>query len=396
MRIFLLPLFIALVIDILADIYIYKQLAKIQGRVSNILKSSHLALSLILGAAAIFLAVAPRHFFSGHQNYLAIGIYYYATILTAKVIYMIFAFILQLFIKRKARRFAHIIATIAACGVLCEAMMATFHTRYDVNINHVTLTFDDLPEQFDGYRIAQFSDFHVDSYGSDTTFVEKAVRAINAEHPDITLFTGDLVSGKADEVTPFLGNLRQLHAPDGVISILGNHDYSDYCIWTDTNDKKADHAKLINYERSIGWDLLLNETRNIRRGNDSIMIIGVENIAKPPFITYGDLKKSYPSLKDNNFKILLSHNPTHWKKEVVTDSNIQLTLSGHTHAMQMAIHIFGKDFSPSAFIYKEWEGLYHTDSSQYLYVNTGLGCVGMPARFGVKPEITIITLKCNQ
>lgn len=396
MRIFLLPLFIALVIGILTDIYIYKQLAKSKRNVSKVAKYSHLVLSLILGAAVVFLAVAPKSVFNGHQYAFAIGIYFYASILTSKVVFVILSLLFRCIFRGKSHIYAQLAAVIAACGVLCEAMIATFLTRYDVDVNQVTITFDNLPENFDGYRIAQFSDFHVDSYGHDTTFVKKAVDAINAENPDIILFTGDIVSGKADEIKPFLNSLRQLRSPDGTISILGNHDYSDYCTWPDDNAKKADHTKLINYERSIGWDLLLNESRSIHRDNDSIMIIGVENIANPPFVTYGDLKKSYPNLKDGNFKILLSHNPTHWKEEVIPDSNISLTLSGHTHAMQMVIHLLGKDFSPSSFIYHEWKGLYHSDSQQYLYVNTGLGCVGMPARFGVKPEITIITLKCTK
>jgi predicted MPP superfamily phosphohydrolase len=218
------------------------------------------------------------------------------------------------------------------------------------------------------------------------------VNRINEINAQAIFFTGDLVNTNSNEALPFISTLSQLDATHGVFSVFGNHDYSEYGRWESKEAQIANHKLLYDYETQAGWKLLNNEHVTLRQGNDSIIVIGVENIGEPPFKTYGDLKKAYPNLNDNNFKILLSHNPTHWRNEVTKSSNIDITLSGHTHAMQSIFSFFGKKYSLASKKYAEWGGLY-SEKNQHLYVNIGIGCVGIPARFGAKPEITVITLR---
>ena len=207
----------------------------------------------------------------------------------------------------------------------------------------------------------------------------------------MVLFTGDIVNRHTSELRPFVSTLSRIKAP--VYSVLGNHDYGDYYHWADATAKEANQQELYTLQREMGWQLLNNESRTLRRGNDSIVVIGVENIGDPPFPVYGDLDAAYPGdLDDPSFKILMSHNPAHWVEDIKDspDKNIALTLAGHTHAMQ--VELFG--LSPAAFRYDTWAGMYaDTDSAHRLYVNIGLGEVGIPARIGATPEITQITLR---
>jgi predicted MPP superfamily phosphohydrolase len=209
--------------------------------------------------------------------------------------------------------------------------------------------------------------------------------------PDLIVFTGDIVNRRTDELHPFVETLSNISAPYGVYSILGNHDYGDYCDWPSDEAKRQNLDELISLENQMGWKMLNNETAFIHLAADSIALIGVENVGDPPFHTYGDLDKAYPTLDDGVTKILLSHNPAHWVDDIcdAPDKNIALTLSGHTHAMQMA---FGR-ISPAIFRYKTWGGLYNDNDNHSLYVNIGIGTVGFPARIGATPEITLFTLK---
>ena len=182
-------------------------------------------------------------------------------------------------------------------------------TRYDYEIKEVTLEYDNLPESFDGYRIAQFSDLHLGSYAGDTTYVSRLVDAINGLDCDIIFFTGDLVNRQTDEAEPFIGTLGRLHARHGVYSILGNHDYGDYRSWKSPEEKARNLQYMGEIQAEMGWQLMNNCDTCIRLGSDSITVIGVENWGEPPFSQYGKLSVAYPDLKDGNFKILLSHNP---------------------------------------------------------------------------------------
>lgn len=271
--------------------------------------------------------------------------------------------------------------------------------RYRIDTENVEISSHRLPESFEGYRIAQISDLHVGTWRNDTTFVSYLVDSVNSLNPDLIVFTGDIVNRRTDELLPFVTVLSRLRAKDGVYSILGNHDYGDYARWPTPEEKVANLEELKALQKKMGWSMLNNSHAYIRNEQgDSILLIGVENWGEPPFSQYGDLAVAYPDYpsKNETFKILLSHNPEHWNEIVSENSNIDLTLSGHTHAMQMMISLGNWKWSPASFKYRHWGGLYQNESpdkGKNLYVNIGAGEVGLPMRLGADPEITVFTLK---
>ena len=294
-------------------------------------------------------------------------------------------------IRKKTPKYSGIIASAIAVITFIAMWWGALITSKSVEVKRVEMEFANLPVQFDGYTIAQFSDFHLGSYGSDTSYPALVVDSINQLKPDLIVFTGDLVNRCTDEAEPFASTLSRLRAADGVLSILGN-DYGDYMEWDSPEAREVNNARLCELQRKMGWTLLNNADTLITRGENKICVIGVENWGEPPFPKYGKLSKAHHSLNDSDFKILLSHNPRHWRGEVIPKSNIDLMLAGHTHAMQIELGFFGIRLSPSAWRYDEWGGLYEQDS-QKLYVNIGLGEVAIPMRVGATPEITLITLK---
>lgn len=263
----------------------------------------------------------------------------------------------------------------------------SFFGRTQFEVNEVTYTSARLPKAFDGYRIVQLSDIHIGSWQGNASAIQKMVNMVNAQKPDLIVFTGDLVNNRAIELKEFEDILGKLKAKDGVYSILGNHDYGPYFHWKSPEQQADNLDELKRIESSMGWKLLNNTHTVLVRENDSIALIGVENEGEPPFSQHGDLPKAMKGT-ENMFQILLSHNPSHWKREVIPQSNVDLMLAGHTHAMQMK---FGS-FSPASFIYPEWSGLY-LEEARGLYVNVGIGYVGLPFRFGAWPEITVLTLR---
>jgi hypothetical protein len=256
-------------------------------------------------------------------------------------------------------------------------------------VHQQTFRFPDLPKQFDGYRIVQFSDLHIgtmrDGHEDD---VKTIVNLINDQQADAIVFTGDLVNHQSAELDGFRRELNRLHAPDGVYAVMGNHDYSMYLHYPTEAEREADVMELQRRIRDYGWTLLLNDHRIIRRGTDSLVIAGVENDGRPPFPALGDLPKTMKGLKRNCFTVLLSHDPTHWRRNILPQTAIQLTLSGHTHAGQFKV--FG--WSPVAHVYREWSGAY-SEGNQLLNVSDGIGAVMFPFRFGAWPEINVITLQ---
>ena len=277
---------------------------------------------------------------------------------------------------------------VAGAIVAIMALYGTVLGWKKLTVRNVELTFADLPQGFDGYKIVQLSDLHVGTHGNNVQFIEKVVQRANEEQADLMVFTGDLINLAPEETKPFEHILAGLKAKDGVFSVLGNHDY---CIHAMLGQRPSDIREavvpVIAAERRIGWDLLLNEHRIISMGGDSIALVGVENTGKPPFPEIGDLKGALSGLPEGIFAILLSHDPSHWRMEVVPESNIPLTLSGHTHAMQFKL---GR-WSPSKWLYPEWSGLY-TEGAQKLFVSEGLGG-SIPFRLGTTPEIVVITLR---
>jgi predicted MPP superfamily phosphohydrolase len=263
--------------------------------------------------------------------------------------------------------------------------------RFYFKIERVTLGFKNLPESFNNFRIVQISDIHLGSWYKKENKMHKAVRLINSLSPDLILFTGDLVNNFSEEAEGWHKILQNTKAKFGKYSILGNHDYGDYWDWQSETEKTENMQLLYRAHEMMDFRLLLNQSDTISIDGHEIGIIGVENWGKPPFEQYGNLQKAIAGLKPVAFKILLSHDPSHWQAEVHDKTDVDLTLSGHTHAMQFGIRIGRFQWSPVKYMYKLWSGLYG-NNGQYLYVNRGLGSLGFPGRIGMRPEITLIRL----
>lgn len=264
--------------------------------------------------------------------------------------------------------------------------------RFNFTIRNHELTFAKLPKSFDGLRVLQISDFHIGSFANSKDEVETAIELINEQNADIILFTGDFVNNLSSEVDDFIPLLSKLKAKMGMYSILGNHDYGDYFRWNSEADKEVNLQRLISLQNKVGFKMLLNESLKISNGKDEFELVGVENWGLPPFPQYGDLNKALANTNEDSFKILMSHDPSHWGKEVLQKSNVDLTLSGHTHGAQFGIEIPGWRWSPVTIRYDHWGGIYN-EGEQFLNVNTGIGFIGFPGRVGMPPEITVFDLK---
>ena len=264
--------------------------------------------------------------------------------------------------------------------------------KYNYKVLKYRLTFDDLPEAFDGFTITQISDIHSGSF-TNKKKIQYGVDLINQQKSDILLFTGDIVNNKADEMNDWLDVFDKLEAKDGKFSILGNHDYGDYMEWKNPEEKVKNFQEVKAVHQKIGFDLLLDEHRYLEKKGQKIALLGVENWGKG-FNQAGDLERASANIKKEDFKILMSHDPSHWENKVKNDDfNYQLTLSGHTHGLQMGIEIPGWfKWSPSKYVYKQWAGLYE-EFGRYINVNRGFGYHAFPGRVGIWPEITVIELK---
>jgi len=283
-------------------------------------------------------------------------------------------------------------ALVVAAIPFASLIYGMIYGAFDYKVRRLKLAFSNLPEAFNGLKILQFSDMHTGSF-VESHHLQRAVDMINAEKADIIFFTGDFVNNKTEEIYPFVEVLKQIKAPMGVFSILGNHDYGDYANWDRTEDKVNNLAALFEVNRNMGWDLLTNENRIITRNGQSIAIAGSENWGSfARFAKYGDLDKTTKNLDNIPFTILLSHDPSHWDAQVLKHNpKIDLMLAGHTHGMQFGVDTKWLKWSPIQYFYKEWAGLYRK-GRQYLYVNRGLGFLGYPGRAGIRPEITVIQL----
>ncbi len=263
--------------------------------------------------------------------------------------------------------------------------------KYNYKVLKYQLTFKDLPDAFDGYTITQISDIHSGSF-TNKEKIKYGVDLINEQQSDLMLFTGDIVNNKADEMDDWIDVFDKLEAKEGKYAILGNHDYGDYMDWKNPQDKIDNFNKVKEIHQKIGFDLLLDEHRYLEKDGQKIALLGVENWGRG-FNQAGDLEKASAGIKKEDFKILMSHDPSHWQEKVKNnDFNYHLTLSGHTHGLQMGIEIPGFKFSPSQFVYKQWAGLYE-EFGRYVNVNRGFGYHAFPGRVGIWPEITVIELK---
>ena len=263
--------------------------------------------------------------------------------------------------------------------------------KYNYKVIKHVLYFDDLPENFEGFRLVQISDIHAGSFNNPAA-VQRGINMIKKENADLFVFTGDLVNNKAEEIKPWISYFSQIKAPYGQFSILGNHDYGDYVQWNNDQDKRNNLQQLKSYHKELGFNLLLDTHAEIKKDGQHIILAGVENWGIG-FGERGDLKKALLGTNVNDFKILLSHDPTHWEAQVKNfNSKIQLTLSGHTHGMQFGIEVLGIKWSPVKFRYKHWAGI-KTENGRVLNINRGFGFLGFSGRVGIWPEITVIELR---
>lgn len=266
-----------------------------------------------------------------------------------------------------------------------------FKAIYNFKVYHVKLKFKHLPNAFKGLRIVHISDLHLGSFNYRFQVLDRAIHKINHLKPDFIFFTGDLVNNYAWELRGWRRVFRKLSAKIGKYAVLGNHDYGDYSTWKTRKEKQENFNAIKSFHYDNDFKLLLNDSDCVEVNGDQIAIVGVENWGNPPFKQYGDLEKALSNVNNISFKILLSHDPSHWSEEVINNTNIALTLSGHTHGMQAGINLKSKAWSPIKYKYKHWAGLYN-HNKQYLYVNRGLGWLGFPGRLGMRPEITYIEL----
>lgn len=405
MRIPVAAAIIFILLSVLVDLYNWLELRKVRG-VRDVWTRAYAVTSVLLWCFMTVVLLLPKR--DADRDIIPIMwmVFSYMSVYIPKTVYAVCSLIGRIPTLWKGKSLSTGFYLGVPLSILVFVLMwwGALVTRNDIDTRYVTVVSPALPDSFAGYRIVQFSDAHVGTWSNDTAFVSKLVRTINELHPDLVVFTGDVVNRSSQELYPFLNILGRLTARDGVYSVMGNHDYGDYTDWPSESDHEADISLMRRYQKFMGWRQLKNEHVFISRDNDSIALIGVENWGEPPFKQYGDLNAAYTfspdsahNVNDSLFKILLSHNPEHWRREVSHVSNIDLTLSGHTHAMQMIIGAGERRWSPSAWRYEEWGGLYERENSSgrpvRIYVNIGCGEVGFPARIGATPELTVITLQ---
>ncbi|WP_047548244.1 metallophosphoesterase [Psychroserpens sp. Hel_I_66] len=362
---------------IVAGNFIYQFSINAEGRVLNPTKSY--AFGFLLAFMSLNIVLVPILL---GEDIIRSALGLYDKVVTKEAFYL-----------PSRRKFISQIALGLAAIPFTSLLYGMYKGKYRFRVLEYVLHFEDLPQAFDGYRITQISDIHSGSFDNREK-IEYGVNLINEQKADAIMFTGDLVNNKTSEMLPWADLFSQLKAKDGVYSVLGNHDYGDYIDWPSPDAKAQNLADLIELQKTMGYDILLNESRYIERDGQRIAIVGVENWGKGGFKKAGDLRKATENIQPNDFKILMSHDPSHWEECVIHDDyHYHLTLSGHTHGMQFGIEIPGWiKWSPVKWRYKYWAGVYQ-ELGQYINVNRGFGYLGYPGRVGIWPEVTVITLK---
>lgn len=365
------------------------------------LNSLFLLLSFIPGIIFIITFLYIRFGFKYNHSYQFTSLlqwmfFIFVTIYISKIIYILFFYFNYLY-NRFSNRKTKVIqklgyaVSIFAIGIMGYGNLFTLN---DIELVKKDISVQNLPASFEGFKIAVFADFHVGNWNNNFNIMKPLKETINNERPDIIVFAGDMVNNFAYELEdwkPYFKN--NFHSKYGNFAVLGNHDYGDYTQWKNKKEQRENLENIKQNIREIGFTLLLNESLDIIKENDTITLVGVENYNKKKhFTNYCDLTKALKKTNYNRKKILLDHNPQHWDAEIVGKNDIFLTIAGHTHGGQIAIIDDEFDFSPIEILFKQWEGLYRK-GEQYLYVNRGIGYVGIPLRLGVRPEVTILTLK---
>ncbi|UCG27134.1 MAG: metallophosphoesterase [Bacteroidales bacterium] len=410
---------IVVILILLIDVYSFKGLVRITSRISRkmlkrIILYSFWMVSLLFlaGIFTAFLRENGAQTGRAQRNmFLFAGIM--MTVYLPKILFIFFQFIEDLVrffafvtgkvfatvspaVNRNAERITRSVFLSKAGLLLSVLPFGTFaygmiHGKFNYITRFEKLFFPELPRTFNGLRIVHISDIHIGGLYGSWEKVEYAMNLINNQKPDLIFFTGDLVNDFAEELAGWIRILAKQEAKIGKYSILGNHDYGDYHYWESERAKQENLEKIKSAHREIGFRLLLNQSDTISLEGEKIAVVGVENWGKPPFAQYGDLREACKDTEDIPFIILLSHDPTHWDAEVLKHTEIQLTLSGHTHGMQFGIETKNIKWSPIKLKYPHWAGLYR-EGNQYLYVNRGFGYIGYPGRVGIYPEITVIDL----
>ncbi len=289
-------------------------------------------------------------------------------------------------------KFLHYIGLGLGGLFISSAIWGIFKGAHNYVVRKRTLKIDGLPDAFKGLKIVQISDIHSGSFWNREAVI-KGIDLINQQNADMVFFTGDLVNDTSKEVEPWIDVFNKIKAPMGVYSTLGNHDYGDYVIWESEEAKQKNFNDILQHHKSLGWDLLMDEHRIIEKNGDKIAILGIQNWSNlGKFPKYGNLEKAYKGTEDIPVKLLLSHDPTHWRQQVLDHKpDIKVSFAGHTHGLQFGVDTAFYRWSPAKYIYPEWMDLY-TENNQHLYVNRGFGYLGYPGRMGIYPEITVVTL----
>jgi len=395
---------------LLIDVYVFQSVKSITS--NTLFYWIYWLVDILIIVLILYFALSGK-FANGPSKYTSWIMGIMMVILVPKIVVLPFLFIddllriIQFLVQHSIRLFSNNNSVIdfasrrkiisqLALGIAAVPFFSTIYGilkgKYDYRVHKVSLYFKDLPSAFDGFKLVQLSDIHAGSFDNRDA-VQKGIRLTNAQQGDLFLFTGDLVNNKAEEMYPWIEDFKQLKGKYGSFSILGNHDYGDYIKWGNESEKSENLEKLKGVHKKLGYHLMLNETIYIEKEGAKIALIGVENWGKKGFVKHGDLDKAVESVDNKLFKILLSHDPSHWEAVTLNhDKFIHLTLSGHTHGMQFGIEIPGFKWSPSQYIYKQWAGLYK-HAEKYIYVNRGFGFLGFPGRVGILPEITVIELR---
>ncbi len=323
--------------------------------------------------------------------------FFFLLIYISKLIHAVF-FALEYFYKKISGK-SSIYFFIARIGFtvyfVAIMLISAYITPRNFDVTQIQIPISNLPISFDGFKIVQISDLHLGSWNRKFSKLYPVIKLVNEQHADIIVLTGDLVNNFAEETIGWRPYFSKLKAKSGKFAILGNHDYGDYTNWSIDSLRTNNRKHIQNSFRNFGFKLLKNESVYIKHNSDSILLIGIENWNKDKKSNYSNLNLSLRNTKKNCTKILLSHDPSIWDSLLIGHSDIDLTLSGHTHAGQLGIRIGKQLFSPAAFVFKYWSGLY-TVKNQFLYVNRGIGYIGLPMYIGVRPEITVIELKRKQ
>jgi predicted MPP superfamily phosphohydrolase len=404
---------ILIIISVLIDWYVFNGLKTLLSdsgiRTRRIILTSYILVSavvVVMLLLTISKASKPPGMTPYHQWVLSI----FLTLLVSKVVFILVLFLGDIYrlisgltnTVRKTpnnngdyipsrRKLVSQAAVVLAAIPFTSFLYAMLKGKYDYKVHRHTLYFDDLPEAFDGFTITQLSDVHSGSF-DNAEAVQRGIDLAKAQKSDLFVFTGDIVNNIASEIEPYIGHFSQLKAPYGQYSVLGNHDYGDYIEWNSPADKEANLEKLKSHHKSLGYRLLLDENLPIEKDGQKIVLIGVQNWGRG-FIQVGDLDKALQGVSKKDFKVLLSHDPTHWEEKVrYHPAHVHLTLSGHTHGAQFGVETDSFRWSPVKYRYLDWAGL-AKENGRYLYVNRGFGFLAFSGRLGIWPEITVIELK---